>query len=155
MQTPVPTGVFIQQLHQPTISEEATELVNKPIEVEFFTINPDRTTPYLKYLLRDELPEDWAEAERIARRSRRYVVVGGEELYHRGTSDILMRCISEEDRRKLLREIHSGICGNHAASRTLVGKANRQGFFWPTAITDADELVRKYEGCQYFGRQIH
>src|SRR6266511_589325 len=68
--TPVPTGVFVQQLHQ-------------PIEAEVFTINPDWTPPYLNYLLRDELPEDWVEAERIARRSRRYVVVGGEELYHR------------------------------------------------------------------------
>src|SRR5438105_11871348 len=87
--------------------------------------------------------------------SRRYVVVGGEELYRRGTSGILMRCISEEDGRKLLKEIHSGICGNHAASRTLVGKAYRQGFFWPTAVTDADELVRKCEGCQYFAQQIH
>src|SRR5437762_35593 len=28
--TPVPTGVFVQQLHQPTISEEATEPANKP-----------------------------------------------------------------------------------------------------------------------------
>src|SRR6266508_1162794 len=31
----------------------------------------------------------------------------------------------------------------------------RQGFFWPTAVTDADEFVRKCEGCQYFARQIH
>src|SRR5881394_3799805 len=66
-----------------------------------------------------------------------------------------MRCISKEDGRRLLKEIHSGICGNHAASRTLVGKAYMQGFFWPTAVTDADELVGKCEGCQYFARQIH
>src|SRR6266511_5176995 len=153
--TPVPTGIFVQQLHQPTISEEATEPVNKPIEAEVFTINPDWTTPSLNYLLHDELPEDRAKAERIAQRSRRYVVVGGEELYHRGTSGILMRCISEDDGRKLLKEIHSGICENHAASRTLVGKAYRQGFFWPTTVTDADKLIRKFEGCQYFARQIH
>src|SRR5881394_933094 len=153
--TPVPTGVFVQQLYQPTISEEATEPVNKLIEAEVFTINPDWITPYLNYLLRDELPEDRAEAERISRRSRRYMVVGGEELYHRGTSGILMRCISKENGRKLLKKIHSGICGNHAASRTLVGKAYRQGFFWPTAVTDADELVRKCEGCQFFAQQIH
>src|SRR5438132_8038293 len=66
-----------------------------------------------------------------------------------------MRCISKESGRKSLKEIHSGVCGNHAALRTLVGKAYRQGFFWPTAVTDADELVRKCEGCQYFARQIH
>src|SRR6266540_6789152 len=95
--TLAPTGVFVQQLYQPTISEKATEPANKPIEAEVFTINPDWTTPYLNYLLHDELPEDRAEAERIARRSRRYVIVGGEELYHRGTFGILMRCISEED----------------------------------------------------------
>src|SRR5438132_9145204 len=153
--TPVSTGVFVQQLNQPTISEETTEPANKPIEAEVLTINPDWTTPYLSYLLHNELPEDRAEAERIARRSRRYMVDGGEELYRRGTSGILMRCISKEDGRKLLKEIHSGICGNHVASRTLVGKAYRQGFFWPTAVTDADELIRKCEGYQYFARQIH
>src|SRR6266540_1020732 len=74
---------------------------------------------------------------------------------YRSIYEMLMRCISEEDGRKLVKEIHSGICGNHAASRTLVGKAHRQGFFWPTAVTDANELVRKCEGCQYFTRQIH
>src|SRR5438876_4175493 len=153
---PVPTGLFVQQLYKPTISEETTEPADKlPTETEVLTIDPDWTTPYLSYLLHDELPEDRAEAERIARRSRRYAVIGGKELYRKGTSGILMRCISKEDGRRLLKEIHSGICGNHAASRTLVGKAYRQGFFWPTAVTDADELVRKCEGCQYFARQIH
>src|SRR5438034_3168180 len=66
-----------------------------------------------------------------------------------------MRCISKEDGRRLLKEIHSGICGNHAMSRTLVGKAYRQGFFWPTAVIDANELVCKCEGCQFFAQQIH
>src|SRR5438034_405861 len=117
---PVPASVFVQQLHQPIINEEPIEPANKPTEAEIFVINPDWTTPYLNYLLRDELPEDRAEAERIARCSRRYVVVGGAKLYHRDASGILMRCISEEDERKLLKEIHSGIYGNHTASRTLV-----------------------------------
>src|SRR6266498_1651860 len=154
-QTLVPTGVFIQQLHQPTISKEPTEPVEKPPEAEVFVINPEWTTLYLNYLLNDELLEDRAEAECIAQHSRSYAVVGGKEIYHRSASSVLMQCISEEDGRKLLKEIHSGICGNHTASRTLVGKAYRQGFFWPTAVTDADELIHKCEGCQYFARQIH
>src|SRR6266540_3511646 len=41
--TPVPTGVFIQQLHQPTINEEPTEPATKLIEAEVFAINPDWT----------------------------------------------------------------------------------------------------------------
>src|SRR5438105_659965 len=69
--TLVMTGVFVQQLHQPTISEEPTELAKKPPEVEVFVINPEWTTPYLNYLITDELPEERAEAERIAQHSRR------------------------------------------------------------------------------------
>src|SRR5438128_1623063 len=110
-------------------------------------INPEWTTPYLDYLLKNELPEDRAKAEHITRRSWRYVVIG-EKLYRKSSSSVLMRCISEEDGKNLLKEIHSGICGNHAASRTMVGKAYRQGFFWPAAVTDADAIVRMCEGCQ-------
>ena len=117
-------------------------------------LSTEWTAPYLNYLLNGELPEDRAEAERIARHSRRYTVVGN-ELYRKSPSGVLMRCISEEEGRRLLQEIHSGICGNHAASRTLVGKAYRQGFFWPTAVTDADAIVHACEGCQFFARQIH
>src|SRR6266508_3975876 len=80
---PVLTGVFVQQLHQPTISEEPAEPADKPPATEVFVINPEWTAPYLNYLLNDELLEDWAKAKRIARRNRRYVIVGGEELHHR------------------------------------------------------------------------
>src|SRR5438105_2930582 len=128
-QAPAPPGVFVQQLHQLAISEESAEPADKPPAEEVLVNNPEWTAPYLNYLLHEKLPEDRAEAEHITRRSRRYVIVGGEELYHRSASGLLMRCISEEDGRKLLKEIHSGICGNHAASRTLVSKAYRQGFF--------------------------
>ena len=62
----VPTGVFVQQLHQPTISEEPTKPTKKPSEAKIFVINPKWTTPYLNYLLNDELPEDRAEVKRIA-----------------------------------------------------------------------------------------
>jgi hypothetical protein len=49
----------------------------------------------------------------------------------------------KEDGYDILREINAGICGNHAASRTLVGKAYRAGFWWPTAVSDAEDLMRR------------
>jgi hypothetical protein len=54
---------------------------------------------------------------------------------------VLMKCIEQEDGIKLLEEIHSGTCGNHVASQTLVGKAFCVGFYWPSAIADAEKLV--------------
>ena len=51
-----------------------------------------------------------------------------------------MRCISEEEGRKLLVEIHAGLSGHHAASWALVSKAFRTGFYWPTARADAEDF---------------
>ena len=66
-----------------------------------------------------------------------------------------MKCVSREEGKDILEEIHKGICGNHASSRTLVGKAFRRAFYWPTALADVEELVRKCQGCQFFAKQQH
>jgi hypothetical protein len=66
-----------------------------------------------------------------------------------------MRCITQEESRDLLAEIHGGECGSHSSSRTLVFKAFRHGFYCPTALQDAAELVRSCKACQFHAKQIH
>lgn len=66
---------------------------------------------------------------------------------------MLMKCVSTTECRQLLQEIHAGICGNHASAKTLVGKAFHEGFYWPTAVEDAVQMVRKCVGCQFFMNQ--
>jgi hypothetical protein len=66
-----------------------------------------------------------------------------------------MKCVPREEGKGILEEIHKGVCGNHASSRTLVSKALRRAFYWPTALGDAEELVRRCQGCQYFAKQQH
>jgi hypothetical protein len=88
------------------------------VEEERSGVMPNRNwqTPYLQYLHRGELPLDRAEARRLARRAKSFVLVGdGKELYHRSPSGILQRCISFAEGQELLQEIHSGACGHHAA----------------------------------------
>jgi transposase InsO family protein len=77
------------------------------------------------------------------------------DLYRRSSSGILLKCISREKGRDVIADVHGGECGSHASSRTLVGKAFRQGFYWPTALQDAVELVRRCEACQFHAKQIH
>jgi hypothetical protein len=77
------------------------------------------------------------------------------ELYKRAASGILQRCVPIPEGRELLRDIHAGICGHHAAPRTLVGNAFRQGFYLPTAVADASEIVRTCEGCQFYARKYN
>jgi hypothetical protein len=66
-----------------------------------------------------------------------------------------MKCILQSKGLELLQEIHGGECGNHAASANLVGKAYRSGFYWPTALADAQDLVRWCKGYQFFAKQQH
>jgi hypothetical protein len=54
--------------------------------------------------------------------AKSFALVDG-ELYKRAASGILQRCVPIPKGRELLRDIHAGICGNHAAPRTLVGNA--------------------------------
>jgi hypothetical protein len=56
------------------------------VEEERNGVPPNRNwqTPYLQYLHRGELPLDRAEARRLARRAKSFVLLGdGKELYHR------------------------------------------------------------------------
>jgi hypothetical protein len=66
-----------------------------------------------------------------------------------------MKCISQVDGIEILREIHEGECGHHAAARSLVAKAFRHGFYWPTTKADADRIVELFQGCQIYSKQTH
>jgi hypothetical protein len=93
------------------------------------------------YLKDNILPDDMTFADQIARLANRYTLVE-RDLYWHGANGVLMRCIIWEEGCELLAEVHGGECGNHASSCTLVGKAFRHGFYWPTALQDAVEMVK-------------
>ena len=68
----------------------------------------------------------------------------------RSVTGVYQRCVEPDKGQANLKDIHQGECGHHAASRSLVAKAFRHGFFWPTALEDAKDLVQKCKGCQKF-----
>ncbi|SPT20621.1 unnamed protein product [Triticum aestivum] len=165
----VPPNIFLERLFKPSVlweEETGSDKPDKtaPIGDSAHDITPSAhvimaviaawTEPFLAYLLRQELPEDQNEARCIVRRSKAYKVHEG-ELYKKSTTGVLQRCISEEEGRNLLAEIHAGLGGHHAAARALVGKAFHTGFYWPTAREDAQELVQRCVGCQLFANQSH
>jgi hypothetical protein len=66
-----------------------------------------------------------------------------------------MKCIHSATGKQLLDEIHARQCGVHVASQTLVGKAFRSWFYWPTTKNDAADLVQRCEACQFLSKQQH
>jgi len=165
----VPPGVFIQDLIKPSIKINpdgtvAEQQVGESPESATLVVDEalDWRTQIIDYLDSGILPAEVAEDkdlnslhEQIVRRSKSYVIIG-DKLYRRsGVSQILQKCVSRAEGIELLTDIHKGICGNHAGARTIVGKAFRSGFYWPTAVADSENIVRRCKGCQYFARQIH
>ena len=141
----VPSGVFVQDLLAPSIKEEK-EVEEVPPAEQLVLVVPlsvaDWREQFIKYLTSAEVLANKIKTEHLIRRSKHYVLVDGNLMRKSAKEGILQKCIIQDDGVKLLSEIHSGSCGNHAASRTLVGKAFRAGFYWPTAIFDAEDLVQ-------------
>jgi ribonuclease HI len=142
----VPAGIFIHELHAPSIPEPApmtTDPAHPPAGQEVMMIDVDWREPFIDYIREQKVPSDKNLAEQHIRRAKSYVLVG-DNLYRRGsTSRVLMKCVPREEGKDILEEIHKGVCDNHASSRTLVSKAFRRAFYWPTALGDAEELVRR------------
>ena len=115
---------------------------------------PAWTEPYLAYLRRGELPKDEFKQRQLIRRCKSYTFING-ELYRRSVTGVYQRCVSPEEGRQILQEIHAGDCGHHASTRSLVSKAFRHGFFWLTAHLDAEKIVGVCDGCQRYARQDH
>jgi hypothetical protein len=152
----VPAGVFIQDLRNPSIKPLDPDNLEPPSngqnsapprDVLMSEKEDDWRKPFIDFILDQLVPDDKVERECITRRSANYVVIGF-DLYRKAASTgILMKCIRRSEGLQLLAEIHSGECGCHAASTNLVGKAYRSGFYWPTVVIDAKDLVKRCKGC--------
>ncbi|KAL5560578.1 hypothetical protein UlMin_036789 [Ulmus minor] len=111
-------------------------------------------TPIILYLVAGELPVDKNEARKLRRRSAHYAYKY-EQLYKRGYSVPLLKCITPECGLYVMQEIHEGVCGNHSGPRSLFHKVILQGYYWPTIKSDAEAYVQACEPCQHFSRLTH
>ena len=103
--------------------------------------------PIWDYLIDGRLPDDPKEASKLRTRLARFTIHKG-SLYKRGFFTSILKCIIGKDADYALREVYEGVCGNHIGARTLEGKVLRQGYYWPTMLRDATELVKKCKVCQ-------
>ena len=71
------------------------------------------------------------EAKKVRERAARFTILN-DTLYKRGFSMLYLKCVDEEEAKYILEEIHQGVCGDHTNPRSLVSKAVRTSYFWPT-----------------------
>ena len=125
-------------------SEEVSPVMSEPSWME----------PIWDYLIEELLPNDQKEASKLRSKSAKFTIHRG-ALYKRGFFTPILKCIAGGDTDYILREVHEGVCGNRMGARALAGKVLRQGYYWPTMLRDATELVRKCKVCQEHTKISH
>jgi transcription antitermination factor NusG len=118
------------------------------IDQAVFTVRevPSWARPIMEFLMDGQVPADENEARRVIRRSKGYTIIN-KEIYKRSATRVLQRCVEPTEGLEMLREIHQGECGHHTSSRALVAKVFWHGFYWTTALQEAEDLVQKCNGC--------
>ncbi|CAL8174401.1 unnamed protein product [Prunus armeniaca] len=107
-------------------------------------------SPIYAFITIRTLPTD----QKLLYRSARYIVIN-DVLYKRSYTTPYLKCLTKEQGDYVLREVHSGVCGDHSGSRSIAHKVFRQGYCWPTLHQDANVLVKKCDKCQRFGSVPH
>ncbi|GKD09877.1 reverse transcriptase domain-containing protein [Tanacetum coccineum] len=132
--------VLVEELKEKSIDEREVLAV---VEEEGRTW----ITPIYEYLTKEILPKEKKKARAIHRKAGRYVVTNG-VLYKRSFLRPWLRCVGPLEANYVLREIHEGSCSMHAGPRSVVAKALRSWYFWPTMHADARKLISECSDCQ-------
>nr|GEV54237.1 reverse transcriptase domain-containing protein [Tanacetum cinerariifolium] len=108
---------------------------------------PTWMTQLVDYLKKGILPGDEKEARKLRLKARQYELMKG-VLYRRSFLTPWLRCVGPLQAYYVMREIHEGSCSMHAGTRSVVAKAIRLGYYWPTMHKDARDMIRKCSDCQ-------
>ncbi|GJY37292.1 reverse transcriptase domain-containing protein [Tanacetum coccineum] len=132
--------VLVEILKEKSIQEkEVTTVVEED--------GPTWMTPIIEYLKEGTLPDDRKEASKLRIKARQYELLEG-ILYRRSFLKPWLRCVGPLQADYVIREIHEGSCSMHAGPRSVVAKAMRLGYYWPTMHRDAREMIRTCNDCQ-------
>nr|GEY80483.1 reverse transcriptase domain-containing protein [Tanacetum cinerariifolium] len=110
-------------------------------------------TELVSYLKEGILPADEKEVRKIRLKARQYELMEG-ILYKRSFLTPWLRCVGPLQAEYVIKEIHEGSCSMHAGPRSVVAKAIRLGYFWPTMHRDAQDMIRKCNDCQIFFERV-
>nr|KYP69796.1 Gypsy retrotransposon integrase-like protein 1 [Cajanus cajan] len=144
--------IIQQEIDRPTVDVEVVANVNAGRADQ--DNSQDWRAEIKEFLVNGNTPTDPSEAKRLRTQAGRYVVIA-DQLYKRGFSTPLLKCLNSAEADYVMREVHEGICGLHSGARTTVSKLLRAGYYWPTMNTDCAMFIKKCLPCQKHGNLVH
>jgi hypothetical protein len=68
---------------------------------------------------------------------------------------VLLRCVDEQEAKKLMHDVHDGTFGTHATGHTMSRKLLRAGYYWITMERDCYKHAKRCHKCQIYADKIH
>ncbi|XP_057724000.1 uncharacterized protein LOC130939958 [Arachis stenosperma] len=117
------------------------------IALHITTLSSSWLDPITNYLEHGQVPDDEKDAVKLRREAAKYAVIQG-QLFRKGLSQPLLKCLHPDHTDYVLREVHEGCCGHHIGGKALARKLIRAGYYWPSMMADSKEFVKKCIKCQ-------
>nr|AAL76190.1 Putative gag-pol polyprotein [Oryza sativa Japonica Group]AAP52444.1 retrotransposon protein, putative, unclassified [Oryza sativa Japonica Group] len=113
----------------------------KDVKVEIAVISADDW----RYDVHQYLSNPSQSASRKLRYKTLKYTLLDDELYYRTIDGVLLKCLSTDQAKVAIGEVHEGFCGTHQSAHKMKWLLQRAGYFWPTML---DDCFRYYKGCQ-------
>nr|XP_025678358.1 uncharacterized protein LOC112778234 [Arachis hypogaea] len=118
-------------------------MVNEPtVSLHLTESSPSWLDPITNFLELGKLPDEEKAAKTLRREAARYAIIQG-QLFRKGLSQPLLKCLHPDQTDYVLREVHEGCCGHHIGGKALARMLIRAGYYWPSMMKDSREFVRK------------
>jgi hypothetical protein len=80
----------------------------------------------------------------------KFVLLYG-RLYYKSLDGVLLQCLGQEEAKKMMSEVHDGLCGAHQSAYQMKWVIRQTGCYWPTMLEDCFEYYKGCQDCQKFG----
>jgi hypothetical protein len=80
----------------------------------------------------------------------KFVFLDG-RLFYKSLDGVLLQCLGPEEAKKMMSEVHDGLCGAHQSAYRMKCVIWHTGCYWPAILEDCFEYYKGCQDCQRFG----
>jgi hypothetical protein len=111
---------------------------------DVYAFGSDLAEDYWKKEIVDYLENPSRKVSRKLRyKAIKFVLIDG-RLFYKSLDGVLL-CLGQEEAKKMMSEVHDGLCGAHQSARRMKWVIRPTGCYWPTILEDC---FGYYKGCQ-------
>ena len=74
----------------------------------------------------------------------KYILVD-DELFKRSQEGLLLKCVDDDEAKRIMHEVHEGIYGAHKSGSKIIWLIHKYGYYWPTIVVNYVAHVRRCE----------